>query len=242
MQTEEYERMYRLEDSYWWFIGRHSLVTGFLQLAYPDRRDLTILDIGCGTGAMSAKLAEHGNVVSADFSQLALTFSRKRNLNRLCASDAIHLPFRSESFDVVVAMDILEHVEDDHAAIMEIQRVLKSGGRVISTVPAYRSLWSAHDVALMHHRRYTAAELRRLFESAALKIEKLTYAMTLLFPIVWLVRRLTRKSAPKSSLMPVPGIANRILVGILNAENALLKRARMPFGVSVFCMARKSER
>src|ERR1041384_7049342 len=130
MQTEEYERMYRLEDSYWWFVGRHRLVTGFLELTYPRRKDLTILDIGCGTGAMSEKLTSHGSVVSADFSELALSFSRKRGLNRLCASDAIHLPFRSESFDVVVAMDILEQVEDDHAAIKEIQRVLKPGGHL----------------------------------------------------------------------------------------------------------------
>src|SRR5436309_5839721 len=93
MNIEEYERMYRLEDSYWWFVGRHHLALGVLRAQYGDRSDLTILDIGCGTGAMSQKLAQFGTVVSADFSTLALSYSKRRNLHRLCASDAMQLPF-----------------------------------------------------------------------------------------------------------------------------------------------------
>src|SRR5438045_3591311 len=133
MKSEEYERMYRLEDSYWWFVGRHHLVLGFLQAKYGDRKDLTILDIGCGTGAMSKKLARWGAVVSADFNPLALSYSRRRDLNRLCVSDAMRLPFRDGAFDVVVALDILEHLPDDEAALREFYRVLKPGGRVIAT-------------------------------------------------------------------------------------------------------------
>src|SRR5687767_6622160 len=159
MHAEEYERMYRLEDSYWWFVGRHDLVLGFVRETYGQRSDLTILDIGCGTGAMSQKLSPWGAVVSADFSPLALSFSRRRNLNLLCASDAMRLPFRENSFDLVVAMDILEHVKDDSLALNEIYRVLKPGGRIIATVPAYAALWSSHDVALMHFRRYLAREV-----------------------------------------------------------------------------------
>src|SRR5207302_6326792 len=189
MNVEEYERMYRLEDSYWWFVGRHNLVLGFLRAKYRGRKDLTILDIGCGTGAMSQKLRPLGSVVSADFSPLALQFSRKRGLDRLCASDAVRLPFRDQSFDLVVALDTLEHISDDQAALCEFQRVLKSGGRVIATVPAYQSLWSQHDVALMHFRRYVAREVAERFASARLRVEKLSYAMTALFPAVWLYRR-----------------------------------------------------
>src|SRR5579871_4380538 len=94
MNSEEYERMYRLEDSYWWFVGRHDLALSFLKAAFPGRTDLLILDVGCGTGAMSEKLAAYGAVVSADFSPLALAFSRRRHLDRLCAADAMRLPFR----------------------------------------------------------------------------------------------------------------------------------------------------
>src|SRR5215831_13564086 len=100
MNSEEYERMYRLEDSYWWFVGRHDLVLGFIDSIYQQKRDLTILDIGCGTGAMSEKMKGRGLVVSADFSPLALSFCERRSLNYQCASDAMRLPFRDASFDL----------------------------------------------------------------------------------------------------------------------------------------------
>ena len=138
MQAEEYDRMFRLEDSYWWFVGRHELALGFVEQRFGDRRNLCILDVGCGTGAMSRKLAPYGDVVSADFSPLALSYSQRRGVTRLCASDAMRLPYRDGAYDLVVALDILEHVSDDQAALNEFQRVLKPGGVLIVTVPAYR--------------------------------------------------------------------------------------------------------
>src|SRR5215510_4036118 len=99
MNAEEYERMYRLEDSYWWFVGRHDLVLGFIDSIYKQRGDLTILDIGCGTGAMSQKMQDRGMVVSADFSPQALSYGKRRSLHYQCASDAMRLSFRDESFD-----------------------------------------------------------------------------------------------------------------------------------------------
>jgi ubiquinone/menaquinone biosynthesis C-methylase UbiE len=241
MNSEEYERMYRLEETYWWFVGRHHLVLTFLKQKYGDRRDLRILDIGCGTGEMSRKLSAFGNVVSADFSPLALDFSKRRGLTDLCAADAMKLPFRDCAFDVVVSLDILEHLPDDEAALQEFQRVLKPGGRVIATVPAYKSLWSGHDVALMHFRRYVSREVRERFTRARLKIEKLSYAMTFLYPVAWFVRKLggLRKSEPKASLVSVPGFANRILVGLLASENAVIRKINLPFGLSVFCVAER---
>lgn len=240
MQTEEYERMYRLEDSYWWFVGRHNLVLGFVRRAYDARKDLTILDLGCGTGAMSQKLKPWGTVISADYSPLALAFSRKRNLSMLCASDAMRLPFRDNSFDLVVAMDILEHLKDDSAALCEVHRVLKPGGRIIATVPAYQSLWSGHDVALMHFRRYVAREVKERFSAARLQTQKISYAMTFLYPAAWVVRRVfNRRSDPRASLVNVPRWVNGILVRVLSAENAVVGRVALPFGLSVFCMARR---
>jgi len=245
MNSDEYERMYSLEDSYWWFVGRHNLVLTFLEDIYKERKDLTILDIGCGTGAMSEKLARFGKVVSADFSPLALEFSRRRKLTRLCTADAMRLPFQDESFDVIVALDILEHLPDDEAALREFQRVLKPNGRVVASVPAYQSLWSAHDVALMHFRRYVARQLGQRFASAHLKIQKLSYAMTLLFPVVWAVRQVgkifAKKDAePKASLVSVSPGANRALVRLLNVENSVIRRLNLPFGVTVFCVAQKA--
>lgn len=241
MHSEEYERMYRLEDSYWWFVGRHELALGFMREAFPSRSDLTVLDIGCGTGAMSKKLTPWGRVVSADYSSLALSYSRRRGLDRLCVSDAMRLPFQSATFDVVFALDVLEHVKDDEAALCEIQRVVKPGGLVMATVPAYQSLWSSHDVALMHYRRYVAHQVAERVTRAHLRVRRLSYAMTLLFPIVWVFRRLLdrRRGEPKASLVNVPGFANSLLIHLLGIENALIRHVRLPFGVTVFCMAER---
>jgi ubiquinone/menaquinone biosynthesis C-methylase UbiE len=243
LNTEEYDRMYRLEESYWWFLGRHDLIKRYLRSTYSSKANLRILDIGCGTGAMSAKLTDLGDVFSADFHPLALSYCRKRNLGRLCAADAMRLPFRGESFDVIVALDVIEHLPDDSLAISEFQRVLKPGGRIVATVPAYPSLWSAHDTALMHYRRYLARPFATLFRNARLRVERLSYTMTALLPVVWLVRRLSRstKGEPKASLLPVPAAVNRLLVGLLRAENWFVNRCALPCGVTVFCVARRPE-
>lgn len=233
--------MYRLEDSYWWFVGRHNLILSYLRRVYGDRTDLTLLDIGCGTGAMSRKLQEFGPVVSADFSPHALSFSRRRGLSHLCAADAMRLPFRDRSFDAVVALDLLEHLPDDRAALREFHRVLRPGGRLVASVPAYQSLWSGHDVALMHHRRYVARQLAARCKDAGFTIERLTYVMTLLFPAMWLARRVGafRHTSPRAGLPPLPGPINRGLISMLQVENCIVRRIGLPFGGTVFCAARR---
>ncbi len=245
MNTAEYERMYRLEDSYWWFVGRHRLIESLLATHYgepkPEHKPLNILDIGCGTGAMSHRLTRWGQVVSADFSPLALQFSRRRGLHHLVGADAMNLPLAAKAFDTLVAMDMLEHLPDDKAALREFHRVLKPGGRVLLTVPAYSHLWSEHDVALMHFRRYVRSELREKFTDAGFRVEKLSHTMTTLYPIVAAQRKLNAKK-PKSehpeAAMPIfPPPINAALTGFLTAENALAKRVNLPFGVTILCVA-----
>lgn len=239
MQPAEYERMYALEESYWWFQGRHDLVLRALSRRFGGRTDLEILDLGCGTGAMSCRMRRWGNVVSADISPIALSYTRRRGVTGMTAADAMHLPFRTGSFDAVVALDILEHLPDDAMAAAEIMRVLKPGGAAVITVPAYQSLWSGHDLALMHHRRYVAREVAGLLQAAGAKVERLSYAMTFLYPVVWMVRRLPRyRNSEEATLVQVPGWANRLLAALLRCENALIGLCRLPFGVTVFCIAR----
>lgn len=247
MNHGEYERMYRLEDSYWWFVGRHRLVEALLAERYgapgTQTTPLLLLDVGCGTGAMSKRLTQWGRVVSADFSPLALQFSRRRGLRHLLGADAMKLPVASGQFDAIVVMDVLEHLPDDAAALCEFFRVLKPGGRVIATVPAYPHLWSEHDVALMHHRRYLRPQFGERFHAAGFQIEKLAHTMAALYPVAALQRLVNARKPPHDppqAIMPaVPAPLNALLTDFLGVENALARRVDFPFGLSLLCVARK---
>ncbi|HLV78805.1 MAG TPA: class I SAM-dependent methyltransferase [Chthonomonadaceae bacterium] len=247
MNVAEYERMYRLEDAYWWFVGRRRLIEALLQATYGTpgtlATPLTILDIGCGTGAMSQRLKAWGRVVSADFSPLALQFSRRRGLEHLAGADAMRLPFASERFDAIVTMDVLEHLPDDRAALCEFYRVLKPGGRLFATVPAYPHLWSEHDLALMHFRRYVRPELAERLAASGFRIEKLSHTMTSLYPLVALQRRLNAKKPPhdppQAAMPMLPAPINGALIALLAAENALARRLNFPFGVTILAIASK---
>ena len=271
MQLEEYARMHELEDEYWWFVARRDLIAGLLtdlNLSKP----LRILDIGCGTGAMLDVLAPYGDVVGADYSPEALSYCAQRGASsgqryKLARADIRRLPFQSGSFDVVTAMDVIEHIDDDGAALREIARVLRPGGALLATVPAYRSLWSEHDVALHHYRRYTAHNFRRVIAQADLGIDKLSYTVSALFPAIWAYRTVNRAigrlrgqaqisnggnsiqpgaagqnesgDAPQADLVSFAQPINRALIGLQKAETALVRRTCLPFGVTVVAVARK---
>lgn len=247
MNPGEYERMYRLEDTYWWFVGRHRLVEGLITERYPlpSTHPLTLLDVGCGTGAMSARLLRWGKVVSMDFSPLALQFSRRRGLKHLVGGDAMKLPFASECFDIITVMDVLEHLPDDQAAMREFHRVLKPGGRVVATVPAYQHLWSEHDIALMHFRRYIRQQLGERFIGAGFQLEKLSHTMTALYPLVALQRRLNATKPPHDpprAAMPIfPTPVNNLMTGLFTLENRIARKVNLPFGVTILCVAQKPD-
>jgi SAM-dependent methyltransferase len=177
--------MYRLEDSYWWFVWppRPSAYI-FAQNIRSPPNTLRILDIGCGKLGDVAKDDSLGRSDLGGLQPARARFLPPPPAHRVCEADAMDLPFEDDLFDVIVALDILEHLPDDCAAMREFHRVLRPGGYVVATVPAYESLWSSHDVALMHFRRYVAGEVRGRFVAAGMQIRKLSYAMTLLFPVV----------------------------------------------------------
>ena len=247
MKHEEYERMYRFEDRYWWFIARRHLITSLLETHYPRDGRLQILDIGCGTGAMLDELASFGTVVGADFAPEALQFCVTRGVGAdLARADVRRLPFADASFDVVTAMDIIEHIDDDKAASCEIFRVLKPGGRLLVTVPAFPSLWSEHDEALHHFRRYTAPRLKDLFQRAGLSVEKLSYTVTTLFPAIWAFRQISnllpkRRAGgeKKANLINFAAPVNTALLALSQWETRLVHQTNLPFGVSVVCIAQK---
>jgi ubiquinone/menaquinone biosynthesis C-methylase UbiE len=202
---------------------------------------MKILDVGCGTGVVLTELAKRGDATGFDFSDKALEYCRNRGHNDLVLGNAEELPFESETFDAVVGLDIFEHVEHDERAFAEVRRVLKPGGILILSVPAFQSLWGPHDVALMHFRRYRRREMADKLKRAGLEPLKVSYSVFLLFPLVACIRFFEkRKRGPaEASLPPLPVWLNSALIALQTFESKLLNIANLPWGSSVIAVARK---
>jgi SAM-dependent methyltransferase len=246
MNRAEYDRMYALEDTYWWFQGRQEIIVSMLEtcgaLASTSTRPL-VIDLGCGTGLMLKRLASRARMIGLDYSPLALSYCRRRTIGDLARFDAVDLPVRDESVDAVLALDMLEHIEDDQRVIDEMARVLRPGGVAVLAVPAHPFLWSEHDEALHHFRRYRRRELAALFDGHRLRVERLTYAIAFTFVPIALFRLVTRHwrrvREPKAQVIILPLWANRLLTGLLRVEARLLRRWNLPCGVSLIAIARK---
>jgi SAM-dependent methyltransferase len=244
MNPQEYDRMRQLEDWYWWFVARREAAVQFAEQFRPRRQPLRILDAGCGTGALLDRLMSQPGVelFGLDYSGQALAYTRGRGHVRLVQGDLTRLPFPDGTFDVITALDVVEHIRDDERALQEVYRVLRSGGVLLVSVPAFQFLWGPHDTALQHFRRYTVGEMAALMRRAGFAVAKQTYLLWLLFPAFVfqrLLTRLHRRADPKAQLVPVSGTVNRFLIGLQRIELALACRVRLPFGATVFCVARK---
>jgi SAM-dependent methyltransferase len=189
-------------------------------------------------------LTAYGAPVGVDRSLDAIAFARTRCAAPLVAGDIRQIPLRAASADLVTAFDVLEHADDDLAALRELGRVCRPGGHVLVTVPAFPFLWGNQDVVSHHRRRYRRRQLEARVVQAGLHVVTLTYFNTLLFPVVAAVRLARRlvpaRGAPRSDFaMQVPGAMNAALAGILGAEGRLVGRWRLPFGVSLLCLAER---
>ena len=259
MNPEEYERMHALETDYWWFVGRRALIARLLAATRPfiSSKAPQLVDIGCGTGANLPMLREavgtEGAVFGLDFSPLALQWSRSEGGIEggqiyLSQGDALSLPLRDHCADIVTMLDVLEHLSDDSKALSEVHRILKPGGALILSVPAYQHLWSAHDEALHHFRRYEKAGLNRVLRDAGFRVWRLSFAMSAMPPVAWFWRRFVlpfaqrrpRDAARHSQgavLPPVPPAINRMLVRYVGAEGKIIPHRPLRFGTSLVTVA-----
>ncbi len=243
MQQHTYSIMYKIEETHWWFVGRRRIIKSFIErvCATLKREHPRILDIGCGTGANLEMLAPFGETEGVDVSTEALAFCRERGLQNVRQGEAEHLPYEDGSFDLVTALDVVEHLDDDVAGLREMRRVLRPAGRALLFVPAFMFLWGVQDDVSHHRRRYTRAGLKRVVRAAGLEVESATYAnITFFAPILLgrLLLRLTGTRLASENNINV-GALNGLLGCIPGAESEILRHANLPFGVSAICVARR---
>jgi SAM-dependent methyltransferase len=241
MDDVSIDEMAALEDRHWWFVGKRLLVAALLgeRLARPGLR---VLDVGCGTGGVLAHLADRAATAGVDRSRQALAHCRRRGLPHLACADMDRLPFASASFDLVLMLDVLEHFTDDVAVVARVRPLLRPGGTLFVSVPAHQALWSAHDEALQHVRRYDVRGLKRALEAGGFAIRRLTYTNVAALPPAALVRGVLPKlglgAGDGTDFRTYPAWLNRLLVGAYRLEAAALRALpRMPFGLSIAAVA-----
>ena len=242
MNRDEYEKTYRTEETFWWFVAKRRLVVRWAARVVPAGQG-RILDLGCGTGANLEALARRSEAYGLDSERAALECASRRPVPGLCAGQAGRLPFAAGSFELVTALDLLEHLEDDDRVLAEAFRVLKPGGWFLVTVPAYPGLWGAHDLALGHRRRYRRGEVREKLAAAGFRPERVVHFFGLFFPLMLLVRiGQKRWGNPQQTISYEPWPAlNRLLLGMAEAEVRLLDYLSPPFGTTLVGLAQKPQ-
>jgi SAM-dependent methyltransferase len=241
--AHEYDAMHALELRHWWFRGRRRILIELLRRATGSSEStLRILDFGCGTGGNTSMYASLGSVFGMELDPSAVRLAHARGGAHYCRSNGTQLPFRSGGFDAVVASDVLEHIKDDTTAMLEIARVLRPGGIVVINVPAHQWLFSQHDAALHHVRRYSKNGLHDLLQRGGFRTRRLSYWNAVLFPAIALSRVLSRRRsvhAVRSEERMPPRIINEALALLLAAEAAILRRTSLPWGVSLAAVAER---
>ena len=203
---------------------------------------IRILDVGCGTGANLEMLGKFGKTAGVDVSTDALEFCLKRGLSQVKQGFAEDLPFAEESFDLVTALDVVEHLDDDAAGLKEMRRVLRKGGRALFFVPAFMFLWGVQDDVSNHRIRYTKKQITERLRQAGFEIERATYANNTLFAPVLAGRTLMKLTGikPESENNVNVSALNPILGKFFGAERFWLKNFNFPFGVSIVVVAKKN--
>ena len=236
------QTMLDVDERHWWYRGRREIIRAELdQLPLPA--GLRILDAGCGSGRTLEDLVAYGEVSGIELSEDAASVARERECGEVKVGRLEDLPYDDNSFDLITCLDVLEHVPDDRRALSELRRVTEPGGWLVATVPAYQALWSYHDDANRHYRRYERATLTAAVASSGWRLERLTSFNTLLFPVaaaVRLAQRGRRNGKPDIDLHLGPAWLNRTLEKPLRAEARWLGRGRsFPAGLSLLAVLQK---
>lgn len=241
MERKVYEQMAQLDSRHWWFTARRRILDGVIERIVKPPKNARILELGAGTGHNLPMLSRFGAVEASELDPIARELASER-LGRPVLEAA--LPdlsmFPAVSYDLVALLDVLEHVPDDKGSLASIYTLLKPGAALLLTVPINPWMWSAHDVAHHHHRRYRKEEIRQLAEQAGFDIDLISPFNSLLFPpiaAVRLVGKLTGKDDSDDAMPSEP--VNKVLDTVFGLERSLIGRLPMPFGVSLVAVLRR---
>ncbi len=240
MKIEHYKSLYDNEMKSWWYRVRRNFILKIIK-KYTKISSLNILDVGCGTGALMIELSHFGNISGIDIAQTAIDFCKTRGISDVKVGNALDIPYSDNSFDVVLALDVLEHIKEDELAIKELKRVLKPNGILITFVPAFMILWGITDTISEHYRRYTRKDFKKKILSSGLDIVIISYFNFFLFIPILIVRKIVNlfniKVKNENNMTPEP--INTILYFIFSIELFVLNYINLPFGVSLFCISKK---
>jgi 2-polyprenyl-3-methyl-5-hydroxy-6-metoxy-1,4-benzoquinol methylase len=242
MRAAEFKSMFRADERHWWYRGRRLVV-----LREIERLELgpgaQLLDAGCGSGRMLDELSRYGHAHGVDSNAWAVSSARARGHADVRLGMVEQLPYATGTFDLVTCLDVIEHTPDDHRVLAELRRVTAPGGHLLVTVPAYQFLWSAHDEANDHYRRYRRRTLRDAALACRWEVERDTYFNSILLPPAALVRIARKRRIGhegRSELAFTPTWLDPVLLIPLRLESAFLRvGGRLPAGLSLLALLRK---
>lgn len=245
MNEAQYKSMFEAEDSHWWYASLHELVLGYLRAEHTRKGLLDMLDAGCGTGRLCQLAAPLGNIRGCDMSETASRLAGSRDI-AVFPADLNDADLGQQQYDVIASIDVLYHqaVTDELKVLRKFHGALRPGGMLILQMPAYEWLRSSHDAAVHTRKRYVLGEVRQMLTDSGFLCEKMTYRVSLLMPIIAAVRLarnicLGRQYRGSCDVKPYPPIVNCALKAVMKIENALLGVVSLPFGASVFAVARR---
>ncbi len=234
-----YSTFAAVEDRHWWFVARRAIIFSLLKsrIHIPDGAD--VLDAGCGTGATLHAFSQRYKSSGIDVSPIAVEQCRARGLHSVAVGTFENFPFPDRTFDLITLLDVIEHIDDDVAALQMAKKYLKAGGHILLTVPAYQFLWSKHDEVNQHKRRYTRKVLYERLKKSGYAIDFISYYNTFLFPLALIERlfeKLLRKDASVALQIP-PAPLNAFFTQMFELERFWLQERSFPFGLSLLAIA-----
>ena len=244
MENKLFDEMLQVENCHWWFVARRKIIDALINKS-NFANNISIFEVGCGNGANLKFLSSHGQVTAIEKNSAALANAKNKNIGTILQGE---LPYGipeevGGNFDLIVMLDVLEHIDEDGACLRELRSTIKNNGKLLLTVPAYQNLWSYHDEIHQHKRRYSISQLSSLLKNNGWKINYISFFNMLLFPLAFLDRKYSSTLSKQDYKLNIPPTwLNWILKIIFSLEQYLIGTISFPFGLSIIVLAEYDEK